>query len=230
MLIELIQRGIVHRSQQFGISRTTIGIKHAQFPFFLLTGTELIAERIPLQLQFLVRLRFGNLCIVRIKLSVFHKSDTYHYPISILLLVSKRETDNGIGELHASAFHPLIAGKDIIKKIDALFTAANIDSSRRISFKFLSVLIEPISGGYRRPFVVEREQQKVLGCRTFSALRILSRNPQDIRAGRKSVQCFGQKLFIGCGRSLQHLLTDFIIPVIGFKHLINNLRVYRFSR
>ena len=122
-----------------------------------------------------------------IELSVFHKGNTYHYPVSILLFISKRETDDGIGELHASAFHPLIAGKNIIKKIDILFTAADIDSSRRISLKFLSVLIEPIGGGNRRTFIAEREQQETLRFRTFPALRIFSRNLQDIRAGRKPV-------------------------------------------
>ena len=188
MLIELIQRGIIHQRQQFGISRTAIGIKHAQFPFFLLTGAKLITERSPLQLQLFIRFGFGNLCIVTIELSVFHKGNTYHYPVSILLFISKRETDDGIGELHASAFHPLIAGKDIVKEIDVLFTAAHIDSGRRrISLKFISVLIEPIGGSNRRTFVTQREQQEVLRCRAFPALRIFSRNLQDIRAGRKPV-------------------------------------------
>ena len=185
--IEAVQRGIIHHRQQFGISRTAIGIEHAQLPFFLLTGAKLITERSPLQLQLFIRFGFGNPCIVTIELSVFHKGNTYHYPVSILLFISKRETDDGIGELHASAFHPLIAGKDIIKKIDILFTAADIDSSRRISLKFLSVLIEPIGGGNRRTFIAEREQQEALRFRTFPALRIFSRNLQDIRAGRKPV-------------------------------------------
>ena len=64
---EGIERGVVHRGEQFGACTLGVGSLDFERPFFLSARFEFVAESLPFEGQFFVLPRDGNLSCFRVE-------------------------------------------------------------------------------------------------------------------------------------------------------------------
>ena len=127
---KIIQRSIIHGGQQLCISRCSIRISHLQGPRFLTSRLKFVTESRPLQLQFLIRLRFLDSEILMIKLAILDECHRYHDTISIFFLIIKIQAKQGIRQCYLSAFQTLVTREYVIEYGYVLFYSAEIKRSR----------------------------------------------------------------------------------------------------
>ena len=96
---ELIQRSIIHRSQDLGCSRQTLRSLHHQLPFLLLTGAQMVAENLPLHVELAGRFALLQLHTLVIELPVLYYTEGNSDAFPVSFLVGILQADEGIVQL-----------------------------------------------------------------------------------------------------------------------------------
>ena len=180
-----IQGGIIHRCQHFRVSSLSLRRFNRQFPFFLLSGTQLIAEHFPLHSQCLIRHTSGQPGMFLINLSISYHTEIHKHTVTITLLIWIFETNNRIRQVQRLTFQQFITGEYIHHHISILFRRTEAEYSRMSRIKFHIFSIEPNRRFNRRTFVLNGEKNRVSISSHFLALIIFHRCFQYIRARRK---------------------------------------------
>ena len=199
LLEDLVQRGIVHRGQDFCRSGQSLGSLHHKLPFLLLAGTQTVAEHLPLHVQLTRRFTFPQRDLLGIKLPVLDKGKTDIHAFSIGCFVGILQTGECVVQLQHVVFDTPGLAVDIDQDISIAARGTVVEDSRLRCIELRLLFVNEIGFEDRQASVVFGEKQElfasILHITLLLTIGSLGRKLQTIRSGRQLLPIVQHKTF-----------------------------------
>ena len=140
-----IQRSIVHGKHHVGIGWLALVIHYLECPLLCGTRLGIVAEGLPVHVQFVVRQSFAKDDVLGIYLATAHVRSRQTHAIGIGIFVGNGHLVQTILQHHHSIHHHLIAGKAHEEDVHGLMTlVSELQQGRRIAIKRVCRALHPI--------------------------------------------------------------------------------------
>ena len=106
-----IQRSIVHTQHHIGTDRKSFAIAHTQGPLLCGTRLGIVAEGVPMHVEFGVGESLSQRYLLGKKLTIFHVHSLQQQSVGILLLVGNIHTSECIGKQHQRVYCHTLSSK-----------------------------------------------------------------------------------------------------------------------
>ena len=126
--IELFERLVVHRRHELCVCRRAVRVRHHEFPLFLLTRCQTVAEGFPAQRELLVGHRALDGRFVRIELAVLYPRKGEQQARAVRFLVGELLVPEGVALVHGTTLYDGVTRNDAIHHVHVVGAGAYLYS------------------------------------------------------------------------------------------------------